>query len=674
MGHTVYVYSITNIAATTTKMSVSFKTKWVFLAGLAGVLSVTELVTSWTLWTFLAMVWFVMDGYYTLYLIYHTLGRDLRAANFMIRLLLLVKGAQWRNWTVGKMFSETAKKMPEKVMFYFEDQQWTFETVEMYSNRVANYFLSLGYSKGDAVALFMENRPEYVATWLGLAKIGVTPALINYNLKQQALIHTIEVAQCKAIIHGAELSSEVGDVKATLKKASHVFPCFSSGHSTQKSVVDVPAWSVDLDEALKSVSSKAVPKAVQDSIGFGDKLMYIYTSGTTGLPKAAVIKHSRYILAAGGCHTVIGCRDDDIIYSPLPLYHSVAGMISLAGTMHHGITMVMRRKFSATNYWADCIKYKVTAAQYIGEICRYLLNTKECPEEKEHHVRLMFGNGLRPQIWTAFTSRFNISNIAEFYGSTEGNSNIINYENRVGAVGFVSVLFPGLLPLGLIRINKETGSELRGTDGLCILCQPGEPGEFVGQIVKNHPVRDFAGYADKESTRKKVVKDVWKHGDICFRSGDILVMDEFGWLYFKDRSGDTFRWRGENVSTTEVEATVSNMVQLKDAVVYGVEIPGTEGRAGMAAIHDPEGVVDLGHLAKGIQEQLPAFARPLFVRLVKHLDITGTFKLRKFNLQKEGFDPSIVTDKLFFLHPKTGKYEALSVDLFKNIVTGVIRL
>lgn len=241
-------------------------------------------------------------------------------------------------------------------------------------------------------------------------------------------------------------------------------------------------------------------------------------------------------------------------------------------------------------------------------------------------------------------------------------------------MGFISVLFPSLLPLGLIKVDPVTGQEIRGSDGLCIRSQPGEPGEFVGQIVKNHPVRDFDGYADKAATRKKIVADVWRKGDMCFRSGDILVMDEFGWLYFKDRSGDTFRWKGENVSTTEVEATVSNMIDLKDAIVYGVEIPGTEGKAGMAAIHDPEEEVDLGQLAQGIKRQLPTFAWPLFVRLVKQLDITGTFKLKKFNLQREGFDPSLISDKLFFLHPRTGTYEALSTELFHSIITGAIRL
>jgi len=647
-------------------------TRYGVLAALAAGLSFNSWLEGWSLGVFLFVVWILTHGNF-LYLMYHTLGRDLRAANFMIRLLTLVKKSEWQNLSVPKMFTQTVKRFPQKVMFYFEDETWTFQEVEDYSNQVANYFLSKGYSKGDSIALFMENRPEYVATWLGLAKIGVIPALINYNLKDKALTHTVQVAKCTGLIYGVEFAQEVSDVHSCLKNGfSEPYRTFSSGPPSKRTV-NIPS-TIDLNDHLSSASKEPVPQAIQDSIGFKEKLLYIYTSGTTGLPKAAVIKHSRYILASGGCTTVIGCRPDDVLYVTLPLYHSVGGMIALAGTMKHGITIALRKKFSANNYWADCVKYRVTAAVYIGEICRYLLNTKECPEEKQHHLRLMFGNGLRPDIWSRFTERFNIPNIAEFYGSTEGNSNIINYENRVGAVGFVSVLFPKLLPLGLIRIDRETGVEIRSPDGLCQRCLPGEPGEFVGQIVKNHPVRDFDGYADKKATTKKILHNVWKQGDECFRSGDILTMDEFGWLYFKDRSGDTFRWRGENVSTTEVESTVSNMIDLKDAVVYGVEVPGMEGKAGMISLHDPQEEIDLGQLAEGIKKKLPAFAWPLFVRLVENLDITGTFKLRKFNLQKEGFDPSVISDKLFFLHPKTGTYEILNAELFNSIITGAIRL
>lgn len=288
---------------------------------------------------------------------------------------------------------------------------------------------------------------------------------------------------------------------------------------------------------------------------------------------------------------------------------------------------------------------------------------------------MMFGNGLRPQIWQKFVDRFGIKQINEFYGSTEGNCSVGNFSNKVGAVGFISVLFPFLLPLGLVKVDEETREPVRDpATGLCVPCGFGESGELVGRIDRGHPVRDFQGYADKEATKKKVVADVWRKGDLCFRSGDILVMDSLGWLYFKDRAGDTFRWKGENVSTMEVEATVSAVVGLRDCVVYGVEIPGTEGRAGMVAIPDPDRQVEVDTLYAGLEGKLPAYARPIFVRLVERIDVTATYKLKKRDLQSEGFNPEMVgAGAVLMLDTKQGKYLTLSQEQYNNIINGNLR-
>ena len=316
-------------------------------------------------------------------------------------------------------------------------------------------------------------------------------------------------------------------------------------------------------------------------------------------------------------------------------------------------------------------RYKVTVAQYIGEMCRYLINSPASPQDTQHHVRLMFGNGLRADIWRDFVQRFNIPNISEFYGSTEGNSNIINYDNTVGAVGFVPVLFSSIMPLGLIRVDEEGIPVRDPRTGLCIRCPVGEPGEFVGVIQTNHPVREFSGYSDSASTNKKILSNVWKQGDICFRSGDILVCDKFGYYYFKDRKGDTFRWKGENVSTAEVESVVSRLTGHCDVVVYGVRVPGCEGRVGMAAIASCE-ELDLEDLAQGIVKKLPNYARPFFVRLSSQLDMTGTFKLKKRDLQAQGFGPDI-EDDLYFLDVKEMKYVPLTSELRDKITSGEVR-
>ena len=519
------------------------------------------LLADTSVWVRLGVVgagWLLAGGCHTLYLVARTLPRDLTAVKKMGGLVLGTKMEEYRNMTVPKAFARTVARCPDKVLFYYRDQEWTFRQVEERSNRVAHFFLSEGFTKGDTVAVFMENCPEFVCTWLGLAKAGLVPALINYNLRAESLHHSVTVASSCALVYSASLAAAVSEIFSLLLNGQRLsYPTYITGAAASvNSPVKVPGTK-DLDELSKKHSVKPLPKTIQDSINFKDKLMYIYTSGTTGMPKAAVIKHARYILASRGLTSIIGVKQSDILYCPLPLYHSVGGMISLSGCMSSGISMVIRDKFSATHYFSDCIRYKVTVAQYIGELCRYLLATPPAPHDTRHHVRLMFGNGLRQDIWTQFTERFSIPHISEFYGSTEGNSNILNFDNTVGAVGFIPVLFSGILPLGLIKVDEDGTPVRDSATGLCVRCAVDEPGEFVGIIQQNHPVREFSGYSDQASTSKKMLRDVWSKGDTCFRSGDILVMDKFGYLYFRDRKGDTFRWKGENVSTAEVEGVIS---------------------------------------------------------------------------------------------------------------------
>jgi solute carrier family 27 fatty acid transporter 1/4 len=303
-------------------------------------------------------------------------------------------------------------------------------------------------------------------------------------------------------------------------------------------------------------------------------MLYIFTSGTTGPPKAAVIKHQRYFLFAYGITLAFGIQPEDVIYGCLPLYHTAGNNLGAGCALIKGCTVVLRKKFSASQFWKDCCNYRVTVIQYIGEICRYLLSQPSSPHESEHSVRLAIGNGLRSQIWKNFQGRFHIKQIGEFYGSTEGNTNIVNMTFREGCVGFTTRILPAIHPVSLIQVDEDTEAVVRDAGGLCIHCQPGEPGQLVGKIPPNDRYLQFDGYANQQATKKKIVFDVWKKGDMAFLSGDILVMDELGFMYFKDRTGDTFRWKGENVSTAEVEGIIMQILGLRDVVVYGVSIPG----------------------------------------------------------------------------------------------------
>lgn len=288
--------------------------------------------------------------------------------------------------------------------------------------------------------------------------------------------------------------------------------------------------------------------------------------------KAAVITNLRFQFMVSGTFMMFGMDDSEVVYNTLPLYHTAGGMLGVGLVLQFGITMALRKKFSASNFWTDCIKYNCTSAQYIGELCRFLLLTPSKPEETQHKVRFMFGNGLRPQIWSQFVKRFNIEQIGEIYGATESNANLANFYNKVGAVGFVPPCATFLYPVNLVRCDEETGEPLREANGRCMRCEPGEPGVFIGKINPAHAARSFAGYADKSASEKKVLKNVFKEGDMYFNSSDILVMDIFGYYYFKDRTGDTFRWRGENVASAEVEGIVMRVAGLSDCVVYGVDV------------------------------------------------------------------------------------------------------
>ncbi|KTF93049.1 hypothetical protein cypCar_00032117 [Cyprinus carpio] len=467
----------------------------------------------------------------------------------------------------------------------------------------------------------MESRPLMVALWLGLAKVGVEPALINFNLRRDSLMHCMGVSGARGMVFGVEL----------------------------------------LD----------------------DRLFYIYTSGTTGLPKAAIIVHSRYYRIAAFGYYSFGLGPDDVVYCCLPLYHSAGNIVGVGQCLLHGLTVVIRRKFSASRFWDDCVKYNCTVVQYIGEICRYLLSQPVRPSESCHQVRVAMGNGLRPNVWEDFMKRFNIKRIGEFYGATECNCSLANMDNKVGACGFNSVILPSVYPIRLLRADEDTMELIRDSQGLCVPCKPGI---IVGRINPHDPLRRFDGYANQEATNKKISHNVFKKGDSVYVSGDLMVMDEFGYVYFRDRGGDTFRWRGENVSTTEVEGILSSLLKHTDVAVYGVSVPGchcsctlsyssgVEGKAGMAAIVDVTNYFNCETFLRDVQNALPSYARPIFLRLSPEVDKTGTFKIQKTRLQKEGFDPQQTTDQLYFLNSRLGRYESLTEELYSAIMQGKLSL
>ncbi|XP_038222993.1 long-chain fatty acid transport protein 4-like [Zerene cesonia] len=597
-----------------------------------------------------------------IYVIVKTLPRDLkflwRFANAMIRTRRWARN----NTTVAELFTKRAKEHPDAPCFFVVGgRTWTYKELAERSNQVAKVMQEhLGLKRGDVICIFMPNCAEYVYMWLGMAKLGVISALINSNLRHKPLLHCIQVANAKAIIYSDCLAGAISEIKDQLPPGIKQFQLYG----------ECDAQAIDLIQEMEKQSTEH--PVVAEKPEYNDTLLYIYTSGTTGMPKAAVMKNSKYLLVAVATYHMLGLRAGDRMYNPLPLYHLAGGLVGTSAAIVDGVPSVLRTKFSATNYWLDCIKYECTVAQYIGEMCRYLLAQPPRPTDSQHRVRIMVGNGMRPAIWQQIVDRFKVPQINEIYGATEGNANIINVDNTVGAVGFLPKLVPARLhPIALVRVD-ELGNVLRGPDGFCVRCQPNEPGMFIGLISQNNAARAYHGYVDKSDSKRKVECDVFRKGDAAFVSGDILVADELGYLYFRDRTGDTYKWKGENVATAEVEDALAPALARRDVVVYGVSIPQTEGRAGMAAIADPQRSLDLRALAHHLDLSLPSYARPLFLRIKDDIEITSTFKLKKLQYQKEGFDPDVIKDPLYF---RSGAhFVPVTSQLFSDICSGRTKL
>ncbi|KAJ3649381.1 hypothetical protein Zmor_021129 [Zophobas morio] len=592
----------------------------------------------------------------------------LRDSKFLSRIILLKRRFRTfeKKGTVAQIFTSLATKHPSKVIFYFEDEQWTFLDVEVYSNKIANFFKQEGYQREDTVALFHENSPKYPCVWLGLSKLGVISAFINTNLTGDVLIHALKSAKVTGIIYGSTLNKAISNITGKIPGIK-LYQLLDGNEKT--GVLD---GSRDLTLELK-MQSESSPTEELANGKITDKLMLIYTSGTTGLPKPTIITNKRAMSFTFAIKTFTKLSSEDIFYVCLPIYHS-AGSVPIVCCFLYGSALAMRKKFSASNFWKDCYKYKCTIFQYIGEICRYLLASRAGTEfHIHHHLKTITGNGLRPQIWKEFVTKFNIKYVYEFYTATDGNVFLINTHNKVGAVGFFPRWASFMSPIKLIKFDEDTSLPLRGSDGFYQVCKTGEPGVLIGKMDVKDNSSGFVGYLDERDTEKKILRNVFKVGDAYVNSGDILVQDDSGYFYFKDRTGDTFRWKGENVSTTEIESVITNLLNLNDVIVYGVEVPGVEGRAGMVALIDSSRSLNMEKFYKDLKVNLPSYAIPLFVRVVQHIPVTGTFKLQKVHLRRQGFDIEKNEDPLYVFDVVEKKYVILTKEKYDEIISGKIK-
>ncbi|XP_023963716.2 long-chain fatty acid transport protein 6 isoform X2 [Chrysemys picta bellii] len=532
-------------------------------------------------------------------------------------------------FTVLDRFVKQAERQPNKPFILYEGAVHTYQDVDRRSNRVAQVFLQQGaLEKGDTVALLMSNEPDFIHVWFGVAKLGCVVAFLNFNIRSRSLLHCISSCESKILIVGAD--------------------------------------------KLEAASEDCVPVNLRSANNLKSSVLYIFTSGTTGLPKAAVISHLQILKGAAGLWA-FGATADDTVYITLPLYHSAASLLGIGGCIELGATCVLRKKFSCSQFWSDCKKYNVTVIQYIGELCRYLCNQPVKEREKDHKVRLAVGNGVRSDVWREFLGRFGDIKMCEFYGATEGNICFMNHTGKIGSVGRTNFFYKLFFPFDLIKYDFKKDEPIRNRHGWCEKVKKGEVGLLISKVNAKNPFFGYAG--SKKHTEKKLLSEVFKKGDIYFNTGDLMVQDQENFLYFWDRIGDTYRWKGENVATTEVSDVIGMLDFIQEANVYGVSVPDHEGKVGMVSvILKPNKSLDLEQMYEQVVTYLPGYACPLFLRLQETMEMTGTFKQQKFRLVREGFNPSAITDPLYFLYSSKKSYVPLTKELHDKILSGQLKL
>ncbi|MBN9466718.1 long-chain-acyl-CoA synthetase [Brevundimonas sp.] len=591
--------------------------------------------------------------------------RDVRFARGLFRLLKRIKPIELdSDVLLCDDLEEAVDKFADNVAIEDETRKLTYRELDAMANRFGNWAKSRGLRRSDTIALMMTNRIEYLAAWIGFSKVGIPTALINTNLNGQGLAHCLTISNAFQVVADQDCWRQIEEARPLV------------AHNLMLWVLALPEEMETsdrrgLDKPVRGASSVRPGRTAREGLTNRDTALYIYTSGTTGLPKAARIPHSRartYMRAFAGATR---STPADRIFNVLPLYHSTGGLVGVGAALLNGARLVLRKKFSATNFWPDVRSSGATMFVYIGELCRYLVNCPPNEDETKHKLRLAFGNGLRADVWPDFQKRFRIPEILEFYGSTEGNVSLFNFDGKQGAIGRVPGYLKSQINIRLVQFDVETEQPVRGPDGLCRPVRVGEVGEAIG-LIGNDIRHDFSGYADKAASQKKILTDVFKKGDRWFRTGDLMKQDAEGYFYFVDRMGDTFRWKGENVSTSEVEQVLMEAPGVSEAIVYGVPVPGQDGKAGMAALV-VEGKFDAQAFADHVEAKLPTYAQPVFLRLIKSAETTGTFKYRKADLVADGFDSDKTGPSLYVRGGKAG-YQKLTVAARKAILAGEQRV
>jgi len=630
----------------------------------------------------LLLVLIVLISFY-IYLVSHKIRNVLELLHTLIKVKMHSRRHAGKYWSFVDMLEEkdSGSNRDEVLFVTVEDEKsWTRRDLDIQANQVAHWLHSQGVKQKTTVALMLQNRPELVSFWMGAAKLGAATALLNTNVSGNALKH------CVMSVLGAQVGKKLLVLDEELR-TSHT-------ESIQELETEEGVRCVFFDDLLEELQSMALTRpdpSFRSDVRESDPLIYIYTSGTTGLPKACVISSTRFTVGGFPLSVFAKLTSSSRIYNALPLYHSAAGILGCSAVLQTGATMYLRRKFSVRHFSPDVAKFKCTVMQYIGEFARYLANQESPVTEGgggDEPIRIEYamGNGLAADIWPKFTSKYNIGRVIEFYSSTEGNIALFNSSGKVGAVGYVPRWLDFMYPVKLLMVSEEDQhTPVRGEKGRCSIALTDDLGLAANRInTKGGVDQRFDGYAGAGSDKansSKLLTNVLQEGDAFFNSGDLMKRDKEGFFYFGDRVGDTYRWKGENVSTAEVEAVIGGVKGVVDTCVYGVQVPGYDGRAGMACIVLESNLsgasFDWALLHEALKAHLPTYARPSFYRITERIPVTSTFKHLRSQLAKEGYDPELLTDKGDVVHlvdPKGGPAKLITLGLFKSIENGTAKL
>lgn len=557
--------------------------------------------------------------------------------------------------SISDVFNKTVQRYPDRNCLYHQDDVWTYKSFNHWVNRLANQFSQMGFKHGDVVAVLLENRPEILAISMAMAKIGCVAALINTSQRNKPLLHSFRLAKPKLILIGVELIAHFNEIEQALSFPQEAIQLIKHKDISLTNAkwsffdMDCPSHDVDEPKPTKKIKSK-------------DAHLYIYTSGTTGLPKASVISHGRWIKAyAAFGLTSLRLTPEDILYVPLPFFHATAMLVCWCSVVAGGSAIIMKKKFSVTEFWGDIHKYKATGFGYVGEMCKYLINAPIHPLEHANTLTKMIGNGLRPEIWNDFKKRFGIAQIAEFYASSEGNIAFFNVFNMDATMGFTVTSY------AIVAYDQENDCPVLNKRGFMQKVPVNGVGLLLGEINDRYP---FDGYTEKHKTEKAILRNVFRKGDAWFNTGDLVRDMGFAHTQFVDRLGDTFRWKSENVSTTEVEGIINQFSGIMESIVYGVQIPHYPGRAGMANLILEEHTIkiDLQAFYDFIKDELPTYAIPIFLRISHQTETTSTFKYKKSALKDDGYDCDKIGKEVYVLLDR--KYQKVTTKLRDGINEG----